>query len=217
MLLQAAPQMHSEVLERCVVGTLQTWWVNEDFKLPPQVLRRCLLALAQTEVARNADAEEPSSLMKVVADYLAGRPGEGRWPASAPAMQALATACARWGHHCDALPEVAERLLRVLQTKLAAKKRLPPSLLLHCLSSTLPLAQGRTAAQPMISRLLAHSAELRVGQLLALLELCVLAWERPADGEVRGLSELRSVMYRRIREMPLWAVPRALAALLQLV
>lgn len=227
MLLQALsilePEQRPEALCTAVEGTLQSWWASEDFQLPPEVLQRSLLSLVQAEVAWiNKEQLAPPALMRSVAEYLAGPTGHGLWPVSA--LPAVATALQRWGEDIPSMSKVAARLLRVLQRRLArsSHRGLSPALLLECFGAALPLAQhSREPIQRILQHLLPRATDLRPGQLVALVELCALAWEGATEEDQKALqnslSELRSVVYRRLRDIPLRAIPRALAAFLQMV
>eukprot|EP00434_Breviolum_minutum_P018705 symbB.v1.2.016507.t1/scaffold1211.1/size131413/5 len=180
------------------------------------VLQRSLLSLVQAEVAWIPAQEQPSALMNVVAEYLAGPGGHGLWPVRA--LPALATALRRWGHYSPAMSKVARRLLRVLQLRLSrpCRKGLSPALLLECFCAALPLApESREPIHRILHYLLPRASDLRPGQLVALVEQCAVAWEGSTEEDRKAL-QASFRRYRRLRDIPLKVLPRALAALLQM-
>ncbi|CAK9000239.1 unnamed protein product [Durusdinium trenchii] len=225
MLLEASavlePRLQSrEALVQTVVTTLRSR-CNEEVDAPP-VLHRSLLSLLRAELASQ---EEPSELMQIVAEYLAVE--RCLWPVHS--LGSVATALQRWGRQCPAMPQVATGLLRVLQRRLSRPQHrgISPELLLKCLGAALPLAPEHRHGwydfqlQQILKQLLPKAADLRPGQLVALVELSGMAWEG-ANPDFREALQapfeaLRSTVYQRLRQLPLRALPAVLAALLQMV
>ncbi|CAE8684163.1 unnamed protein product [Polarella glacialis] len=214
----------------------------------PEVLQRSMLAVIQAEVRWSQSLEgarwsEPSALVRLAAEKLAGLPFSGRWAAGPGSLRAVAEACRRWGQDCDGLAALAPRLLRELRARLTSgtgarrgsgnptgSLGFSSGLLLQCLGAALPLCQGpssgRRAAEPVLEHLLARVPELTSGQLIALTELVGLVGtpeggndSRAADAGVplKRAQVLRSELYRRVRDLPLKTLPRALASLLQIL
>eukprot|EP00439_Symbiodinium_sp_Y106_P076389 s1420_g15.t1 len=229
------PQRRPEALAEILLELLQRSHLT-DGGLCPQALQRSCLAILQAEV-KWADAQDrPSALLWSVAERLQGLARAEPWRLGRAGLRTAARALGRWGHSCEPLAETAPRFLEALERKLPSAERvhagLQPSVLLECLGSAVPFANhsnGRRSAQKIFKHLVEKAATLRAGQLVALAELSAL-WqasgmhdeESDDDDQMKKplkhqIASLGAELYRRSRELPLRAIPRALAALLQLV
>ncbi|CAE7675014.1 unnamed protein product [Symbiodinium sp. CCMP2592] len=229
------PQRRPEALEEILLELLQGSHLT-DGGLCQQALQRSCLAILQAEV-KWADAQDrPSALIRSVAERLQGLAPAEPWRVGRAGLRTAARALGRWGHSCEPLAETAPRFLEALERKLPSAERehagLPPSVLLECLGSAVPFvnhSNGRRSAQKIFKHLVEKAATLRAGQLVALAELSAL-WqasgmhdeESDDDDQMKKplrhqIASLGAELYRRSRELPLRAIPRALAALLQLV
>eukprot|EP00933_Yihiella_yeosuensis_P014842 TRINITY_DN13135_c0_g1_i2.p1 TRINITY_DN13135_c0_g1~~TRINITY_DN13135_c0_g1_i2.p1 ORF type:complete len:674 (+),score=98.10 TRINITY_DN13135_c0_g1_i2:59-2080(+) len=211
-----------------------------------EACRRSLLAVIQAEVAwagTEVPGHKPSELLRHAAKELAGLPHGGSSLLSLSQCRSVAEACRCWGHETQEIsalaPWLIHELRRLLPTALASRRdatlhssNLKSGMLLRCLSSTLPLSVEMSAlrservAETLLEHLTARVKELNPGQLVVLTELCGLTGgfnsttstdSGAADGSSQRAQVLRSELYRRARDLPLSALPRALAAVLQIL